>query len=182
MMIRWRRFNIYLSLVLLFALTSACHTEAGKRKHALSTFSVLLETTQRPTDPEQTVKVGRDNPQVFWVEKKPLLTEQYVKSAKVVDTMGGFAIQVTFNREGSWLLEQYTAANHGHHLILFSQFSTPPDEKLNQGRYLAAPRIATQISDGQIAFTPDASREEADQIVLGLNNLAKKVQGFEFKD
>jgi hypothetical protein len=28
-----------------------------------------------------------------------------------------------------------------------------------------------------LTFTPDATREEADQIVLGLNNVAEKIQG-----
>ena len=30
------------------------------------------------------------------------------------------------------------------------------------------------MSDGLIQFTPDASREEADDIAIGLNNVAKK--------
>jgi hypothetical protein len=33
-----------------------------------------------------------------------------------------------------------------------------------------------RISDGVLVFTPDASREEADRIVLGLNNVAKEAQ------
>ena len=47
---------------------------------------------------------------------------------------------------------------------------------LAENRWLAAPVIPSRIGNGVLTFTPDASREEADQIVLGLNNVAKKVQ------
>ena len=36
------------------------------------------------------------------------------------------------------------------------------------------PRIATRITDGVLAFTPDATRAEAERIVRGLNNAAIK--------
>ena len=42
--------------------------------------------------------------------------------------------------------------------------------------WLAAPMTNKRISDGVLVFTPDASREEADRIVLGLNNVAKEAQ------
>ena len=40
-----------------------------------------------------------------------------------------------------------------------------------------APAVSKRISDGLFVFTPDASREEADEIVMGLNNVAKKMHG-----
>ena len=42
-------------------------------------------------------------------------------------------------------------------------------------RWLAAPVISHRISDGVLVFTPDATREEAEEIALGLNNVSKKV-------
>ena len=39
---------------------------------------------------------------------------------------------------------------------------------------MAAPRIARRISNGVISFTPDATRDEAEQIAIGLNNVAIK--------
>jgi hypothetical protein len=45
-----------------------------------------------------------------------------------------------------------------------------------ESRWLAAPVIPRRISNGVLTFTPDASREEADLIAIGLNNVAKKVQ------
>ena len=41
-------------------------------------------------------------------------------------------------------------------------------------RWLGAPRVTHRIKDGVLIFTPDTDREEAEQIVLGLNNLAEK--------
>ena len=48
--------------------------------------------------------------------------------------------------------------------------------QLNAGRWLAAPLVQTHITDGLLVFTPDATREEADQIAAGLNTVAKKLQ------
>ena len=82
------------------------------------------------------------------------------------------------NRQGSWLLEQYTAKPHKH-ILVFSQFFSPGEEKMNAGRWLAAPMVGTHIVDGRFIFTPDATREEAQRIALGLNNVAKKLDNAE---
>jgi len=47
---------------------------------------------------------------------------------------------------------------------------------LKNERWLAAPVISRRIPDGVLVFTPDASRAEADDIVLGLNNIAREVE------
>jgi hypothetical protein len=67
-------------------------------------------------------------------------------------------------------LEQFTAGNPGKHLVIFGQWG----KTVADGRWLAAPLITRRIPDGVLAFTPDASRAEADQLVLGLNPKAKK--------
>ena len=78
------------------------------------------------------------------------------------------SIFVQFDRRGTWLLEQYTTANRGRRIAIMSQFG--------QVRWLAAPKISKPITDGTLVFTPDATREEADRIVRGLTNVAKKMQ------
>ncbi|HWV99714.1 MAG TPA: hypothetical protein VNZ64_08500 [Candidatus Acidoferrum sp.] len=173
---RWGPFNIYLAAAVALVCVCGCKTEESKRKKVLATFKVHLEARPDPMGRSQEVTIGRDNPVKLTVEKAPFLVEAHVKEAKVVDVLGGFVLQVQLDHEGAMLLEQYTSANPGRHLAIFSQFRTPPDETLNQGRWLAAPRIATHITDGLLAFTPDASREEADMIVLGLSNVAKKLE------
>ena len=99
------------------------------------------------------------------------MTEVNIVAARVFDTPGGFAIEVRFDETASWILEQYSAANSGRHFVIFGQWG----DKLANGRWLAAPTITRRIGNGVLAFTADVSREEADRLVLGLNNVAKKI-------
>jgi preprotein translocase subunit SecD len=108
------------------------------------------------------------------VEKEPCMTEGHIKAAKVIDIVGGFAISVQLDRQGAWLFEQYTASNKGRRFPVICQWTTPPEKTLNTGRWLAAPKLTTVVSDGEFTFTPDATRDEAELIALGLNNVAKK--------
>jgi hypothetical protein len=115
-------------------------------------------------------KIYRASPVEMQVEKEAFLTEADVASARVVEVLGGFDIQIQMNREGTWMLQNYSASNSGKHYAIFSQFG----EKGKQARWLAAPIFKRLISDGMIQFTPDTSREEAEEIAKGLNNFAKK--------
>jgi len=153
-----------------------CQSAESKRKHSLSTLQVRLEADHSGPDRSELVNIFRTHPVAMRVGKAPFLTEMFVSRAEVIDDMGGFAMRLQFNRQGTWLLEQYSAANRGKHFAIFSQFISYPEEKLNTGRWLAAPKITQRITDGSLTFTPDASREEADQIVLGLNNIARQVE------
>lgn len=110
------------------------------------------------------------------VEKNPFITESFVKEARVVDTVGGFAVKLTFERRGAWILEQYTASNQGKRIAVYAEFFDPPGSKTNITRWLAAPITAKRITDGVFTFTPDATRDEADAFVLGLSKLAKKTE------
>jgi hypothetical protein len=69
------------------------------------------------------------------------------------------------------VLEHNTAGNPGRHLVIFGQWG----DKLTDGRWLAAPLITHRIGDSLLAFTPDTTRDEADQLVLGLDNVAKNI-------
>jgi len=70
-------------------------------------------------------------------------------------------------------LESITTANRGKRIAIFTQFGV---EKAAKQRWLAAPMIARRLTDGVLIFTPNATREEADEIVLGLNNVASKIK------
>ena len=118
----------------------------------------------------QTISVLRSDPVLVTIKSEPFLTEANVVAAKVMDAPGGFDIEIKFDENGVWLLEQYSAANPGHHFVVFGQWG----DELPNGRWLAAPIITRRISGGRLAFTPDCSREEADQFALGLNKFAKK--------
>ncbi len=176
MMIRRHRFNIYFMLALTLAVVCGCHTTEGKRQNQLTRLGLYLEVNPDPTNRSEPVPIYRENPVMINVQKEPFVAEANVKQAKVINVVGGFALSLQLNRQGSWLLEQFTGANRGKHFAVFSQWVSPPEEKLNAGRWLAAPKIAKHITDGLVVFTPDATREEAEQIALGLNNLARKLE------
>jgi preprotein translocase subunit SecD len=176
MKIRVNRFNIYFVLAVALAGLCGCHTAEGQHKKQLARLGLYLEVNPDTTGRSEEVPIFRENPVMMNVQKQPFLTEANIKVAKVIQVVGGFALSVQYDREGALLLEQFTAANRGKHLAVFSQWTRPPDDKLNKGRWLAAPKISSHISDGFIAFTPDATQEEAEQIALGLNNLARKLE------
>lgn len=176
MLIRPIRFNLYLAVALFLAIACGCKTSQNKDKKIFSTLRLHLEAKADPMGRTESVEVYRETPVRFTIEKSPFLTEASVKEAKVIDVTGGFALQVQFDRQGSWLLEQYTSANRTKHILVASQFMEPGEEKLNGARWLAAPQINNHITDGLFIFTPDASREEAERIALGLNHIAKKLE------
>jgi len=173
MTIPWNRFNKYLVAALTVALLAGCKSSHKKQ---VSTFRMQVEVNPDASKLSETISVDRQQPFMLTVERAPFLSEKNVAEAKVIDEVGGFAITVRFDRQGSWLLNSYTAENRGVHYAIFCQWTPKPGEKLNLGRWLAAPKIMKMINSGQITFTPDATREEADQIVIGLNNVAKKLK------
>jgi len=175
MMIRANRYNLYLLLALVWGMGLGCKSTEGQQKKLLSTLRLHQEINPDPLGRSETAEVYRESPIRFTVDKEPFLTEANVKEAKVIDVTGGFALEIQFDRQGSWLLEQYTAASRSKHIVVTSQFVNPGEEKINKGRWLAAPQVHTHITDGRFAFTPDATREEAERIAQGLNNVAKKL-------
>jgi preprotein translocase subunit SecD len=166
-----RRFNLYFALAMAFALLCGCQTEWHKKK-PVAALRIHLEVSPDSSETSQTVSVLRADPVSVTVSRDPILTEANIVAAKVIQTPGGFAIEVRFDENGTWLLEQYTASNPGRHFAIFGQWG----EKLASSRWLAAPLITHRIANGILTFTPDASRAEADELVLGLNNDVKNMQ------
>lgn len=176
MKIRWQAFNFYLACALGLELVGGCKTEKSEEKKVLATLRLHQEIHADPTGHSETVTVHRDPEIKMTIDKEAFLTGSAVKEAKVIDVMGGFALQFQFDRQGTWLLEEYTAAGRGRHIAIFSQFEKPADKKLNAGRWLAAPLISNIITNGVLTFTPDATRDEAQDIALGLNNVARMLE------
>jgi len=168
------RFNIYLLLgVMLIAVTGCQSPEknaARKREKQLATVRVHVEVNQPRAGQSLQVTVLRAAPILLNVEKNPFLNELHVASAEVVETPeGGYRLSIHLNKKGQWLLEQYTAAHPNRRLAIRCQWGVAPDV---QDRFVAAPMIQKPIKDGILAFTPDATRDEAEQIAIGLNNIA----------
>ena len=173
MKIRWHRFNVYLALALAAATFGGCRTASERKdKKLLSRLRLHVEASRDATGFNEAVPVYRQHPFMVNIEKIPFLNESNVSGARVVDVVGGFALRIQFDHAGAALLEQYSASNRGKKVAVFCQFG----EKLNNVRWLAAPVISRRISDGVFVFTPDATREEAEEIAVGLNNVFKKAR------
>ena len=167
-----RRFNLYLLAALLItSLACGCSTTDKKKKTSskLGTLRVHVASQGNLPGRSQTVKVLRANPVEVTISGDPILSEGNVLHASVVDTHGGFAIKVKFDEDGTWTLEQNSAANPGGHFVIFGQW--PGDT----GRWLAAPLITGRIADGVLSFTPDCSYAEATNLVASVNYSAQKI-------
>ena len=165
------RFNTYLFL-LAVALSVGCKTaEERRRDKAITTFRLHLETNRGDTRSDAIVEIAGAQ---LYVNNSPFLDETSVTNAAVVDTRdGGFAIQVQYDRHGTLVLDVVSTENRGRHLAIFTQFGPG---KLEQKRWLGAPYIGSSITGGVLIFTPNSTRAEAEQVVQGLNNVAKKLK------
>jgi len=171
MLIRSLRFNTYLLLLASLASTGCKTAEERKRDQAASALRLHLETNEDGTGRTETIEISGVS---LSVSKSPFLDEGFLDQAAVVDTRGGgFAIQLQYDRHGTWTLESVTTENRGRHYAVFAQFGIGRSQ---QSRWLAAPLISRRTTDGYLIFTPGATRAEAEQIVLGLNNVIKKLK------
>src|SRR5512133_3111730 len=176
MLFQARRFNIILSLLLLSILAQGCRSTESKRNKAPAMLRVHMETTRHIDGRTTPITVFPQAPMTLEIEAKPFLTEQLVQDARVIDSLGGFAMQIQFDHTGRLLLEQYTSMNRELRIAIFSRFPDISTTKYAEtNRWLGVPRISQAITNGMILFTPDATRAEADQIAKSLRNAAKKL-------
>jgi hypothetical protein len=161
-------FNIYLLIVVAAVSTGCKTTEEKEQSKQASTLRFHLEVNEDGTARNSGVPIYRERPMLVNVNRDPFLTEGDIDQARVVDVIGGFSIEVSLNKHGALVLDMVSGGNKGRRIGIQSQFG--------QTRWLAAPMITRRIQDGLFVFTPDASREEAERIVRGLNNLVKKLK------
>jgi hypothetical protein len=170
MQMAFPRFNLYLALLALL-LACGCRTAEERRSARLeSTLRLHLSARSNDTELREPVQIAGVT---IFVERAFFLDETSVEEAEVLDTPdGGFAIRVAFNASGRLKLESVTASNPGRQIVIFSHFG---DTKGTRAAWLAAPRIPRRISDGVLVFSPSLSREAAEEIVQGLNNVTKRL-------
>jgi preprotein translocase subunit SecD len=164
------RFNLFLFAALLL---TACHTDpkkAEKKPEKQATaMSFHLECNRDGTPYNAQVPIFREKPMMVNVEKNPVLDVGDMAKAEVVDVdkSGGFAIKIKFSNRGALNLANVTTANKGRRMAILAKWT--------EQRWIAAPRITHDLNDGVLIFTPDASREESERIVRGLNNVIKQL-------
>ena len=157
------------------AIVVGCQT--NKKKEKMGTVRIHLQANPNETNSTQVVSVVRSAPVPITISFNPVLTEANLLAARVLDTPGGFAIQLKFDESGTLMLEQYSASNPGRHFVIFGQWGESPGDF----RWLAAPLITRRLSKGELTFTADITRKEADEWVLRLNNVATKIHKGMFK-
>jgi hypothetical protein len=150
---------------------SGCASSKNKKKQPIGAIRIHIESSANAEGQGQTVSVLRADPVLVTIAKEPVLTEADLLSAALIETPGGFSIELKFDETGTWTLEQFSSAYAGKHFVIYGQWG----EKLKDGRWLAAPLITGRNASGLLAFTPDMTREEAQQLVPGLNYMAKKI-------
>ena len=114
------------------------------------------------------ISINRENPIPLSVQQTPFLDSGEIENASVVDYMGSFVIQLQLSQHGTFILDTITTANKGRRMAIFASWGP--------SRWLAAPLIDQRIANGIVTFTPDCTRAEADRIVMGLNNVSKKLK------
>lgn len=163
-------FNGFLAIAIIFFVVGCATSEESKRKKEVSSLRIHIESDPGNSDRTSAISVHRAAPILLNIEREAALDESEVTVAKVTGESGGlFSVEVQFTRRGGWILERTTVANRGKHIAIFSQFG-------EQARWLAAPLVTAKNSSGRLVFTPDATYEEAQRFVNGLNNVARKLE------
>jgi preprotein translocase subunit SecD len=170
MKIRRCVFNGFLVFMAAVLACGCATSEERKLKKQLSTLRIHVEADAGSTDRSSAISVHRASPILLNIDREMVLDERDVETALVVDQPGGlFAVEINFNRHGGRILERTTVVNKGRRLAIFSDFG-------EQARWIAAPLITARNTSGRLVFTPDATREEAQRFVRGLNNMVRKLE------
>ena len=175
-------YNLYLLAAALCLLALGCAgahlgSPFHHEKKQIALLRVHVESESSAAGSTKTISVLQSQPVAVNIAADPVLTEADVISARLLDSPGGFAVELKFEETAGWRLEQCTAVNPGKHLAIFAQWG----EKPTDGRWLAAPLIIRRMAGGTLLFTPDASHVEMEPWVKGLNDTAKKTASLKSK-
>lgn len=170
MKIRAKLFN---SILFVFAvvLVVGCKTGAKSRlkKKDSTLLLCFLESAPGLGDKTMPVEVGRTKKVNLVVASKPVITQNEVLNAEAWDTAdGGVAIRLELDRIGRRQLEIFSVLHRGKRMAVQAHF---PD-----ARWIDVVPFDQRLSDGILILYPDASPEETDRIVKGLNLVAEAIE------
>lgn len=170
-----RNINAIFCALALLVLLTACKSPQEKEKPPKdqAIIKVHLERVGDNKSDQVDVPIFRARPTYVHIDTKEILNNYDIVNAAVVDVQGGFGIRLTFNDHGTRVLENITARNAGKRLVIYAAWP--------EIRWLAAPRITKRIGNGELVFTPDATLEEAEQIVKGANKVSEKMASGKWK-
>lgn len=99
------------------------------------------------------------------VAASPALTENDVQAASLVETAGGPAVLLLFDRHGAMKLEELTTRSRGRHVVI-----------LLDSRPIAAVLLEQRLTTGQFLLDADFTDAQARDLVAALDALAKNRQ------
>lgn len=172
MMKRFWRFNLHFAVLALLLAAGCSTTEEKERKKQIASLRIHIEG--RRNIMEQSPKATFRSGEAININQDIALTDMSLVSAEMVETPGGFSLKLNFDRHGQMKLEAISIANRDKRLAILAAWSTGKKDHPGESRWLAAPVLRQRNSSGSLVFTPDASREEAEMIVRGLNNAVKQ--------
>lgn len=161
------RFNYYLLGLALVVATGCVSSREREQRREQSEIQLFIEAESDIENKTAIAYVFRSAPVPVRIYKTPFLDGTDLVEANVADAVGGFVVQLAFTAHGRLVLEQVTTARRGARIAVYGIFPT--------GRWLAAPIIPGRITNGVLTFTPDMTREEAERLVRGLNNVAARL-------
>lgn len=164
-----KRGSAVFNLFLLFLLVAGagCDSVAHSFGKKATILRLHMEARSDPTGATTEISVYRVSPIRVSIERSPILDEGSLESAELMEEQGTHQLRLKFIPHGRQLLDTYTTMNRGRRIAIFCAFG--------ELRWLGAPQVG-RIADGILTFTPDASREECERIVKGLNDVAKEVK------
>ena len=146
--------------------------EKKKKEKEATTLGMHIEVNADGSARNAQITLLRASPITLNVENTPFLTHADVIRADIVEELGTLGIRLQFTQpHGARLLSWATGVYKGKRIAIHAEWG--------EARWLAAPQILQHLEDGVFTFTPDASREEIERIVRGLNNVAKEVKKLE---
>jgi hypothetical protein len=169
------RINMIFTLMACLCLgcnTSKTSAPNEKEKDASKQATLMrfhIEANPDPTGRTIDAPIYRARPVHLTVQREPVLDEGFMEKVELVDAdeMGGHALKITFDKLGTRRLDALTVEHRSQHLAVHAQWT--------ENRWLAAPVLNKRISNGELIFTPDATREETERIVRGLSNVVKRL-------
>ena len=168
---------VFAALALAAALAGCASTpekkEESKKKKEVASLRIHVEQRENAEGGKE-ISVLRASPVTLKIEKEPFIDERDLVSAKLEETITGFAITLRTTLHGRLLLEMNSVSRLGLHLAVVSTWEVAKDK--TDTRWIAAPKLKAPLRDGTLTFVPDCSREEAEHIVQGINNVAIKLE------
>lgn len=163
-------FNIILCGSLLIV-ASGCNTNAKSKILAKdgTLMAFHMEMASGYGESTMPVQIGRLNPVKMTVQQSPFIREINVLKAEAWDTTdGGIAIRLELDRIGRKHLETASMLHRGARVAVQAIFPEP--------RWIDIMKLDRHMGDGIIILYPDASPEETDRIVSGLNLVSEAIE------